>query len=88
MLGLRIATMLMKAGAHITLGIEHAIPDLEKALLNGVVSIPDLQAVGDVGVPREQVELHLKEHFTNEVKERAEQLLVDFSKRERHSKTL
>jgi hypothetical protein len=70
--------MLMKAGAHITLGIEHAIPDLEKAFLNGVVSIPDLQAVGDDGVPREQVELHLKEHFTNEVKESAEQLLVDF----------
>jgi hypothetical protein len=46
--------------------------------LNGVVSIPDLQAVGDDGVPREQVELHLKDHFTNEVKESAEQLLVDF----------
>ncbi|CAM6028635.1 unnamed protein product [Sphagnum balticum] len=76
--GLRIATMLMKAGAHITLGIEHAIPDLEKAFLNGVVSIPDLQVVGDDGVPREQVELHLKEHFTNEVKESAEQWLVDF----------
>lgn len=44
--------MLMKAGAHITLGIEHSIPDLEKAFLNGVVSIPDLQAVGDDGVPR------------------------------------
>jgi hypothetical protein len=29
-------------------------------------------------VPREQVELHLKEHFTNEVKESAEQWLVDF----------
>jgi hypothetical protein len=70
--------MLMKAGAHITLGIEHAIPDLEKALLNGVVTIPDLQAVGDDGVPREQVELHLKEHFTDEVKESTEQLLVDF----------
>jgi len=76
--GLRIATMLMKAGAHITLGIEHAIPDLEKAFLNGVVSIPDLQVVGDDGVSREQVELHLKEHFTNEVKESAEQWLVDF----------
>ncbi|CAK9214025.1 unnamed protein product [Sphagnum troendelagicum] len=70
--------MLMKAGAHITLGIEHSIPDLEKAFLNGVVSIPDLQVVGDDGVPREQVELHLKEHFINDVKESAEQWLVDF----------
>jgi len=76
--GLRIATMLMKAGAPITLGIEDAIPDLEKAFLNGVVRIPDLRAVGDDGVPREQVELHLKEHFTNEVKESAKQWLVDF----------
>jgi hypothetical protein len=42
------------------------------------VSIPNLQVVGDDGVPREQVELQLKEHFTNEVKESAEQWLVDF----------
>jgi hypothetical protein len=27
----------MKAGTHITLRIEHAIPNLEKAFLNGVV---------------------------------------------------